>query len=147
MTNFTFQVLYKNGDKITLLDKIGFEDIPLDGLIGIVAKTGNSELLTIHLEEGQKLIFRKRSFVTPGISPEKQKNPIVYMMGVRQLVNGTAVQFISYICDWPDRGFVIHQAGKFRENHPWFESPFLKINEVFEGERYYDPKNKLWKTK
>ena len=147
MTDFNFFVNYENGDRIKLLENVSFDDISREGMKNIETKIGNAVLFTLHLEEEQKLIFRKRGRTSPGIEEKDNIEPIIYIVGWRQKVGGKDIQSITYICDWPTKGFQIHQAGKFKDDHPFFYSPNLHIEEVFEGERYYDPKNKMWKTK
>ena len=146
MTDFSFFVNYENGDRVKLLENISFDDVSREGIKNIETKVGNGVIFTMHLEEGQKPIFRRRG-LTSSIDLDKHPEPIVYIVGWRQKVGGKDIQSITYICDWIGRGFQIHQAGRFKEDHPFFYPPQLHVNEVFEGERYYDTKNKLWKTK
>ena len=83
---------------------------------------GKSVLFTLHLEEGQKLIYRHRGFTEPGLDKKQSKEPEIYLIGWRQNVNGKDIQSITYILDWIGRGFQLHQAGKFKD-HPWFYEP------------------------
>jgi len=147
LTDFTFTAIYKDGGQVVLSDTLSYEDLKRENLSAFKVSIGKSELFCLHLEEGQKLIYRKRTATTPGVTNEKNKHPQIYMIGWRQKIGGKDVQSITYICDWPSRGFQIHQAGKFQDNHPWFYSPFLKVFEVEEGEKYYDTKTKTWRTK
>ena len=147
MTNFTFAALYTDTSKVVLSPTMSYDNLKREGLTAFQVSVGKSILFTLHLEEGQKLIYRARRAVTPGVSEEKEVQPQIYMVGWKQKVGGKDVQSITYICDWPGRGFQIHQAGKFNEKHAWFYPPNLKIFEAEEGERYYDAKNKTWHTK
>jgi len=147
LTEFTFTAIYKDGGKVQLSDTLSYDNLKRENLAAFRVSIGVQELFTLHLEEGQRLIYRRRVPTTPGVSIEKNRHPIIYMVGWRQRVGGKDVQSITYICDWVGRGWQIHQAGKFREDHAWFYSPFLKVYEVEEGERYYDPKKKTWNTK
>lgn len=147
MSEFTFTVNYKNGDHITLSDNLSWDNVDHEGVAGMTAKIGKSELFTLHLEEDQRLIYRKRNVETIGVPAEKNLYPVIYLIGWRQKVNGKDVQSITYICNWIGKGFQIHQAGKFREDHPWFYPPYLHIHEAWKGERYYDPKTQTFKTK
>ncbi len=147
MTDFIFTALYKDGGQVQLSGTLSYDDLKRENLSAFKVSIGKSELFTLHLEEGQRLIHRARTATTPGITKEKSKHPQIYMVGWRQKVNGKDIQSITYICDWPGRGFQIHQAGKFKDDHPWFYPPNLKVYEVEEGERYYDPHTKAWKTK
>jgi len=110
MTDFSFYVNYENGNRIKLLDKVNFDDIPREGLKDIETRVGNGIMFTMHLEKDQKAIFRKRGFVSQ-LPPEKHPEPVVYLIGWRQKVGGKDIQSITYICDWIGRGFQIHQAG------------------------------------
>jgi len=147
LTEFVFTALYNDGGSVVLSPSLSYDKLKRENLSAFKVSIGKSELFTLHLEDGQKLIYRYRSATTPGTPREKSKHPQIYMIGWRQKISGKDVQSITYICDWPGRGFQIHQAGKFREDHPWFYPPFLKIYEVDKGERYYDPHTKTWKTK
>lgn len=147
MTDFTFTAIYKDGGQVQLSQTLSYDKLKRDNLAAFKVTIGKQELFTLHLEDGQRLIYRRRPPNTPGIPLEKSKHPVIYMIGWRQRVGGKDVQSITYICDWVGRGWQIHQAGKFREDHPWFYSPFLKVYEVEEGEKYYDPDTQAWKTK
>ena len=147
MTNFTFTVVYKNGDKLTLGDDLSIDDIPREDLIGMVVKIGTSALFTLHLEPGQNLIYRHRRVQSAGVNERQQKEPDIFIIGWSQQVNGKNIQSITYICDWPGRGFQMHQAGKWNDNHPWFYRPELREWEVNTGEKYIDLKTKVTKTK
>ena len=147
MTNFIFTVVYKNGDKLTLGDDLSIDDIPREDLIGMVVKIGTSALFTLHLEPGQNLIYRHRTITSPGVTPEQQKEPDIFIVGWTQLIGGKSIQSITYICDWPGRGFQLHQAGKWRDDHPWFYKPNLRKFEVDSGEEYWHEDSKSWKVK
>ena len=145
MTEFTFTALYQNGDMLTLSDELSFDNIPREDLVGMMVKIGNGELLTIHLEPGQKLIYRARRVKSPGVSADQQKAPTIYLIGVREKIGEKTVQFITYIVDWVDKGFRIHQAGKWNDNHQWFYAPTLHQHEALPGERYQV--DGIWRTK
>jgi hypothetical protein len=167
MTDFSFYALYPKtkaeiekeekalpegvkanpNNEIKLLDKVGFENLPRENFKAIRVKVGKGDILTQHFSEDQLPIFRSRNFTTPGGNKSTSKEPIVYLLGWRMKVGGKVIQSIIYICDWVGRGFNIHVAGKFDDNHSWFYGPNFFENEVFEGERYYDPQNKVWKVK
>jgi len=147
VTDFNFTVLYRNGNKVTLSDTQSYDDIQRDGIEAIVVKIKNSELFTLWLEAEQRLIYRHRRVKSAGVPDTEQKEPDIYLIGWRQNVNGKDIQSITYICDWPGRGFQIHQAGKFKADHPWFYSPMLRKWEVSKGESYWDLTDKIWKKK
>jgi len=147
MSEFTFTVNYKNGDTILLSDHMSWDNVNHEDIAGMTVRISKSELFTLHLEPGQRLIYRKRNVDTIGVEAEKCVYPVIYLVGWRQKVNGVDIQSITYICDWIGKGFQIHQAGKFKEDHPWFYGPALHKHEAWDGERYYDPKTQTWKTK
>jgi len=144
---FTFIVNYNNGDSVTLSDHMSWDNVNHEDVSGMTVKIKNSQLFSLHLELGQKLIYRRRGVATTGVPPEKEKNPVIYLVGWRQKINGKDVQSITYICHWEGRGFQIHQAGKFDEKHPWFYAPALHKHEVWIGDRYYDTITQTEKTK
>lgn len=147
MSEFNFTVIYKNGDMVTLNDKTSWDHVDHDNIKAMRVSIKKSQLFTLHLEEGQKLIYRRRGLATTGVPEEKSPHPIIYIIGWRQKIGGQDVQSITYICDWVGRGFQIHQAGKFDEKHPWFYAPALHKHEVWSGDRYYDTKTQTTKTK
>lgn len=147
MTQFTFTILYENNDAVTLSDTLSFDDVQRVGISGMRVSINKAQLFEIHLEEGQQLIYRHRRIQSSGVKDENQIEPDIYLMGWRQKVGGRDVQSITYICDWVGRGFQIHQAGRFDDNHPWFYPPTLHENEVFEGEKFFDNKTHTWKIK
>lgn len=67
----------------------------------------------LHLDPGQRLIYRKRIEQRTGESPF-----VVYMVGWQKTVNGTNVQSIAYITESEQ----VHMAGAWKEDHPWFYS-------------------------
>ena len=72
-------------------------------------------IVTIHLEPGQRLIYRRRCFLRCG-EPE----PIVfYLVGWQRTINGENVQSISVVAE--DSGEV-NVIGKWRDDHPVFAS-------------------------
>ena len=147
MSDFTFTVNYKNGDKVQLSDHMSWDDVNHEDVAGMTVRINRSELFTLHLEPGQRLIYRRRGVDTIGVKAEKNIHPVIYLIGWRQKINGVDAQSITYICDWEGRGFQIHQAGKFRENHPWFYAPAIHKHEAWKGERYYDTKTQTWTSK
>jgi len=147
LTDFTFTAIYKDGGQVTLSPTLSYDKLKRENLSAFKVSIGKSELFCLHLEDGQKLIHRSRTATTTGVSKDKSKHPQIYLIGWRQKIGGKDVQSITYICDWPGRGFQIHQAGRFDEKHPWFYPPTLKIDEVEKGERYFNPESKTWHTK
>lgn len=72
-----------------------------------------SKILQLHLEPGQRLIFRRRIEQAVGDSSPT----ICYLFGWQQTICGQNVQSIFYVFDEGQR---IEMAGRFQEGHPWF---------------------------
>jgi len=70
-------------------------------------------LFELHLDQGQRFIYRKRVEQRTGESPFA-----VYMVGWQKTVNGVNVQSIAYVTESGQ----VHMAGAWREDHPWFYS-------------------------
>lgn len=77
-------------------------------------------VFTLHLDPGQKLIYRRRCWQRQG---EDKPFQVVYLVGWRRTIAGECVQSIAYV--FADTGRV-ELAGRFRENHPVFDSPKLR---------------------
>ena len=78
-------------------------------------------IITMHIDPGQKLIYRRRTEIHPG------KDPIIcHLVGWRKTVGSECMQSIAY-CFEDGR---IEMAGKFKEGHPWFYSPKLRPSEL-----------------
>lgn len=77
-------------------------------------------VLTLHLDPGQKLIYRRRCWQRMG---EDKPYQVVYLVGWRRTIAGECVQSIAYVFEADGR---VELAGRFRENHPIFDSPKLR---------------------
>lgn len=77
-------------------------------------------ILTLHLDPGQKLIYRRRCWQQIGA---KKPYQVVYLVGWRRTVAGECVQSIAYVFEETGR---VELAGRFREDHPIFDSPKLR---------------------
>lgn len=84
--------------------------------------TGKS-VLGLNLDPGQKLIYRRRNWARPG---EDRPFRTVHLVGWRRTIAGECIQSIAYVFE----DGRIELAGKFRENHPLFESPVLRPFEM-----------------
>jgi hypothetical protein len=80
-------------------------------------------ILTLHLDPGQKLIYRRRCWQRVG---EEKPHLVVYLVGWRRTVAGECIQSIAYVFE--ETGHV-ELAGRFREDHPIFDSPKLRLFE------------------
>ena len=67
-------------------------------------------ILALHLDEGQRLIYRRRVEIKP------EGTIICHLIGWQMTVNGQNVQSIAYCFE----NGMIELAGKFREGHDWF---------------------------
>lgn len=71
------------------------------------------KLFHLHLEPGQRLIYRRRVEQTVGAAPI-----VCCMIGWQQLIGDQNTQSIAYIFE----NGTIELAGRWREDHPWFYS-------------------------
>ncbi len=78
-----------------------------------VYELATRKLLHLHLEPGQRLIYRRRVEQTVG-GPAT----VCYMIGWQQTIIGENIQSIAYVFE----NGTIELAGKWREDHPWFYS-------------------------
>jgi len=77
-------------------------------------------VLALHLDPGQKLIYRRRCWQRAG---EEKPYQVVYLIGWRRTIAGECIQSIAYVFEETGR---VELAGRFRENHPIFDSPKLR---------------------
>jgi len=77
-------------------------------------------VLTLHLDPGQKLIYRRRCWQRVG---EAKPYQVVHLVGWRRTVAGECIQSIAYVFEDTGR---VELAGRFREDHPLFDSPKLR---------------------
>lgn len=77
-------------------------------------------VLTLHLDPGQRLIYRRRCWQRQG---EEKPHRVVYLVGWRRTLAGESVQAIAYVFEEDGR---VELAGRFREDHPVFDSPKLR---------------------
>lgn len=82
--------------------------------------TTRKPVFTLHLDPGQKLIYRRRCWQRVGAEKPYQ---VVYLVGWRRTIAGECVQSIAYVFEDSGR---VELAGRFRENHPVFDSPKLR---------------------
>lgn len=79
----------------------------------------NHPLFTLHLEEGQRFIYRRRTAMKSDGTKE-----VCHLLGWQKTVNSENVQSIAYVFE----DGRIELGGKFKEGHPWFYSPqFVKV--------------------
>jgi hypothetical protein len=122
---YTWRATYKDG---TVFDKSKDDALSVDRLdrkqlkqFELVNQTGKS-LMTLHLDPGQRLIYRMRGDLDRGTG----KDLVCHLLGWQQTVGGQNVQSILYVFE----DGRIEMAGRFREDHPWFYAPKLRRVEV-----------------
>lgn len=71
-------------------------------------------VFSLFLEDGQRLIYRKRTEMTMGGSAFA-----FYMVGWQMNINGKNIQSIAYVYE---SGSPVFMAGQFRDDHPLFYS-------------------------
>lgn len=79
-------------------------------------------VLTIHLEDGERIVYRTRVEMRSGGGPRR-----CILAGARKNVKGKDVQRLHWI--FQDTG-EIHCTDRFREDHSWFYSPAFHEYEV-----------------
>lgn len=109
---------YNDGETLSQYKEDGSEnryaDIDRNRLVEFtVVSDLNESMFTLHLDPGQRLIYRRRVKQSPGLSPI-----VVYIVGWQMTVAGNNIQSIAYISEDKD----IHMAGAWKEDHPWFYS-------------------------
>lgn len=86
--------------------------------------TATRKILHLHLEPGQRLIYRRR--VQQSVGAEAPN--VCYMIGWQQTSQGENIQAICYVFE----DGTIEVAGRFNESHPWFYSPQAVTGEINE---------------
>src|SRR3990172_449216 len=61
---------------------------------GLYDQESRKPILTLHLEPGQKLIYRRRVEMK---SDQKEPVEVCYLVGWRRTVNGECIQSIAYV--------------------------------------------------
>ncbi len=122
--SYAWRATYKDG---SVFDASKDHDLSVDrldrkqlGQFELVNGTGRS-LMTLHLDPGQRLIYRRRVTMAQGGKPS-----ICHLLGWQQTFGGQNVQSILYVFE----DGRIEMAGKFKEGHPWFYAPELRRVEV-----------------
>lgn len=121
--------VYKDGSRVAHVGvdgkEISYDALPARDEIETFAlfdKANGKAIVSLHLEPGQKLIYRRRVAIKPG-GPQE----VCYLVGWRRTVGGECIQSIAYVFEATGR---IELAGAFNEKHPWFYSPALRPCEV-----------------
>jgi len=118
--------VYKDGKKVKRVKGITYDTLNRTNLKAFEVTWMNIPVVTVHLQENQQLIWRRRNEVTPG-----GLSRIVYLCGWREMINGKDVQTITYIFDRDKFPPEVHVSGKFdREANALFYPPEWREFEV-----------------
>jgi hypothetical protein len=116
-----WKAVYENGTELPRFNEDGSEnkytDINRAKLEFFEIYKGDRLLLRLHLEEGRRLIYRRR--VSKKVSTGEEH--AVYLVGWQQTVNGKNVQDIAYIFEDEH----IELGGKWKEDTRTFYAPNL----------------------
>ena len=88
-------------------------DIDRSRLVAFSLRKDGQDVLTVHLDPGMRLIYRRRVFLRLGADAPT----VFYLVGWQKTVGGENVQAISVIAE--DSGKV-HVIGRWRDDHPVF---------------------------
>lgn len=125
----TWRAVYRDGTVVEQYDEkrdpieVSSEIIDRRNVKTFFILHGQVPVLTLHLDEGQNLIYRRRISVTG------DKREICHLVGWQRIVQGETVQSIAYVFE----DGRIEMAGRFREDHPWFYSIVLTGKENEQG--------------
>ena len=112
---------FRDGKELSYDDLVDRERIVAFSLWDLETR---KPVFTLHLDPGQKLIYRRRCWQRQG---EAKPFQVVYLVGWRRTISGECVQSIAYVFEETGR---VELAGRFRENHPIFDAPKLRPFEV-----------------
>jgi len=117
----TWKAVYKNGESLNQYNEDGrankYTDIDRAILKFFEIYKENKLIFKVHLEEGQKLIFRRR--VAQQVFSGSKIS--VYLVGWQKNIKGENVQSIAYIFE----DGRIELAGAWNEKSDWFYAPNL----------------------
>jgi hypothetical protein len=123
MREFAWKAFYRDGRTINQHQdgkELSYDNLDRDQIVGfgLFDKQTKQQVFKLHLDSGQKLIYRRRIWKHVGGGGE-----VCHLVGWRRNINGESVQAISYVFQSDGR---IEMAGRFRESHPVFDSPVLR---------------------
>lgn len=130
MLHIRWAAKYRDGSVVNQFDPDG-KEVSTDNLVkrediesfALWDYETRKPILTLHLDPGQKLIYRRRCWQHPG---DEKPFQVVYLVGWRRTIAGECVQSIAYVFEDTGR---VELAGRFRENHPLFDPPKLRAFE------------------
>jgi hypothetical protein len=106
MSNLKWRAVYQDG---TYLDAGTYTDIDRARLASFCLVRDGVVVFQLVLQEGQRLIWRKRTIVTPGAGEQ-----VWHLVGWQKTVGGENIQCISYIKE--EDGYVL-MAGEWEGEH------------------------------
>jgi hypothetical protein len=113
--NFAWKAIYSDGTILPQYNedgsKNGYENIDRTILKAFAIFDDDKLLFKLHLEPGQRLIYRRRNFINP-MNPSETN--FFYMIGWQQKIGGANTQAINYV--YPDGH--IEQAGIWAGGEP-----------------------------
>lgn len=95
-------------------DEHKYGDIDREKLSAFIVRDDEVPLLVLHIPEGGRLIYRKRTEQRPGEPPQQ-----VWIVGVQETKNGHNSQYILVLFDDGH----IEVLNRFQENTRWFYPP------------------------
>ena len=128
-TTLKWRAIYRDGTVVEQYDEkrdpieVSSEVLDRKKVMTFFIIQGQVPVFTLHLDEGQNLIYRRRISVT------EYKAKICHLVGWQQTVQVETVQSIAYVFE----DGRIEMAGRFREDHPWFYSIVLTDKEKEQG--------------
>ena len=118
--SYTWEATYRDGTIVKQHvegQEISSEQIDRLKVGQISIKNGDVDIFTLHIDEGKKLIYRRRTEMNSGGYVS-----VCHVVGWRQKIHDVYVQSIIYCFE----DGKIEVAGDFIENHPWFYAPKLR---------------------
>lgn len=110
--------VYKDGSVIPQRGENGKENstarIPRQDLVAfaLINRRGKPVIVQ-HFDPGQRFIYRRRTSINQQGAPQ-----VCHLVGWQQTVAGQNVQHIAYVFEDGER---VEMAGRWRDNHPWFD--------------------------
>jgi len=128
MNTITWRAVYTDGAYLDSKDaEKGYESIDRDRLASFCLIRDDKVIFHLLLQKGQRLIWRKRIFLTPG-----HADRVWHLVGWQKTVNGENIQCIGYVSE--EDGSVI-MAGEWQGEHVLMEAVELVPCEMTDEER------------
>lgn len=109
--SYTWKAIYKDNTCLNSKD-FSSEDIDRTKISSFILFNQNGNIvLTLYLDDGQKFIYRQRTFLK-----SNNQKIIYHIVGWQKTIHNENIQSIIYAFE----DGAIHFAGKFKENHPLF---------------------------